>query len=157
MCGRCGLTLSRGVFLVADHLSSYHDVTMRERIGLILAALVLLLTEPVTARMLRDFSGDPMQQHSSRMLDSPMNRIPGLLGLSLWPLNPYYYAPPSLTVVHVDIHFPPGDRPSAPTVEPAPSIGPIFWTNRCGVFVKMEVSPTSNLVEEEQKPCEGRQ
>jgi hypothetical protein len=131
-------------------------VAMTNKAGLTLAALVLLVAEPVTARMLRDFSGDPMQQHGSRMLESPMNRIPGLLGLSLWPFNPYYYAPPSLTV-NVEIHLPPVDRPSTPAAQPARSIRPIFWTNRCGVFVEIEVSPTSNLVQEEQKPCKGRE
>ena len=142
---------------MADYSSPYHNVAMKNRAGLTLAALMLLVAEPATARMLRDFSGDPMQQHGSRMVESPMNRIPGLLGLSLWPFNPYYYAPPSLTVVHVEIHLPPVDRPSPPAAQPARSIRPTFWTNRCGVFVEIEVSPTSNLVQEEQKPCQGRE
>jgi hypothetical protein len=102
-------------------------------------------------RLPRDFSGDAMQRHDSQMMASPMNRIPSLLGMTLWPFNPYYYAPPSLTVINVEINLPSAERPSALPV--APAVRPIFWTNRCGVFVEIKVSPTTNLIEEETKPC----
>ena len=102
-------------------------------------------------RLPRDFSGDAMQRHDSRMMASPMSRIPSLLGMTFWPFNPYYYAPPSSTVINVEIHLPSVERPSAPSI--APAVRPIFWTNRCGVFVEIEVSPTTNLIEEETKPC----
>lgn len=101
--------------------------------------------------IVRDFSGDAMQSHDSRMMNSPLQRIPSVLGLSSWPFIPYLPAP-SLTVVNVQINLPElvSPPPVPPPVAPA---SPKFWINRCGNFVEIEVSPTTNLMEEEQTPC----
>jgi hypothetical protein len=101
----------------------------------------------------RDFSGDAMQRHDSRMMASPLQRVPSVMGLSFWPFMPYLPAP-SLTVVNVQINFPALDSPS-PIPPPASPARPKFWINRCGSFVEMEVSPEMNLmeVEAEENPC----
>jgi hypothetical protein len=101
----------------------------------------------------RDFSGDAMQRYDSRMMTSPLQRIPSVLGLSLWPFTPYLPAP-SLTVVNVQINFPALDSPS-PIPPPASPARPKFWINRCGIFVEIEVSPERTLmeVEAEKTPC----
>jgi hypothetical protein len=101
--------------------------------------------------MARDFSGDAMQRHDSRMMASPLQRIPSVLGLSFWPFMPYLPAP-SLTVVNVQINLPALVSPST-IPSPAAPARPKFWINRCGIFVEIEVSPTTNLMEEEQNPC----
>jgi hypothetical protein len=99
----------------------------------------------------RDFSGDAMQSHDSRMMNSPLQHIPPVLGLSYWPFISYLPAP-SLTVVNVQINLPTMESPS-----PLPPLSPParskFWINRCGGFVEIEVSPTTNLMEEEQGSC----
>ena len=118
-----------------------------------MALAFLLCTEAEATRMSRDFSGDAMQRHDSRMMGSPLSRIPSLLGMSFWPFYPYYYAPPSLTIVNVEIHLPPLDQPPATFPAPTSPARPKFWTNRCGVFVEIEVSSTTNLIQEEEKPC----
>jgi hypothetical protein len=99
----------------------------------------------------RDFSGDAMQSYDSRMMNSPLQRIPPVLGLSYWPFISYLPAP-SLTVVNVQINLPALDSPS-PIPPPASPARPKFWINRCGSFVEIEVSPTTNLMEEELAPC----
>ena len=99
----------------------------------------------------RDFSGDAMQSHDSRMMNSQLQRIPPVLGLSYWPFISYLPAP-SLTVVNVQINLPALDSPS-PIPPPASPARPKFWINRCGSFVEIEVSPTTNLMEEELAPC----
>ena len=105
--------------------------------------------------IVRDFSGDAMQRHDSRMMNSPLQRIPPVLGLSFWPFIPYLPAP-SLTVVNVQINMP--TPPSPAPIPPArPPAHPKFWINRCGVFVEIEVSPATNLMEEEQTPCSTEQ
>jgi len=46
----------------------------------------------------------------------------------------------------------PEPAPSPPVEKPpAPAR---FWFSHCGVFIGMEVSSTTNLMEEEQKPCQ---
>jgi len=99
----------------------------------------------------RDFSGDAMQGYESRMMNSPLQRIPPVLGLSFWPYISYLPAP-SLTVVNVQINLP-AVAPPPPIPPPPPQARPKFWINRCGIFVEVEVSPTTNLIEEEQNPC----
>lgn len=110
----------------------------------------LLGTDAKASRMLREFSGDAMQRHDSRMMASPLMRFPGLFGLSLWPFIAYPPAP-SMTIVNIQIQIPELNQP--PTSPPAPPARPKFWTARCGVFVELEVSSTMNLIEEEAKPC----
>jgi hypothetical protein len=113
----------------------------------VLAAL--LATEAEAGRTLREFSGDAMQRHDSRMMASPLMRYPGLFGISLWPYIAYPPAP-SMTIVNVQIQLPELNQPPPPPTPPARAK---FWTARCGVFVELEVSSTMNLMEEERKPC----
>jgi hypothetical protein len=114
-------------------------------------AAFLLGADGEAGTIARDFSGDAMQSHDSRMMNSPLQRIPPVLGLSFWPFTPYLPAP-SLTVVNVQINLPALVSPS-PTPPPATPARPKFWINRCGNFVEIEVSPATNLMEEEQNPC----
>jgi hypothetical protein len=111
----------------------------------------LFVADGEAGTIARDFSGDAMQSHDSRMMNSPLQRIPPVLGLSFWPFISYLPAP-SLTVVNVQINLPALVAPS-PIPPPPPPARSKFWINRCGSFVEIEVSPTTNLMEEEQNPC----
>jgi hypothetical protein len=111
----------------------------------------LFVAEGEAGTIVRDFSGDAMQGYESRMMNSPLQRIPSILGSPSWPFISYLPAP-SLTVVNVQINLPALVSPS-PIPPPAPPARPKFWINRCGIFVEVEVSPTTNLMEEEQNPC----
>lgn len=115
------------------------------------AITFLFVADGEAGTMVRDFSGDAMQRYDSRMMASPLQRIPPVLGLSSWPFISYLPAP-SLTVVNVQINLPALASPP-PIPPPPPPAHPKFWINRCGIFVEVEVSPTTNLMEEEQKPC----
>src|SRR3954470_13827817 len=116
-------------------------MALRTRRTLVAVVLFsLFCAEIATARLQRDFSGDAMQQHSSRMMNSPIQRIPPVLGLSLWPFTPYLPAPSS-TIVNVQVNLPALEEPSARPRTPSPAARPKFWTNRCGVFVEVELSP----------------
>jgi hypothetical protein len=132
---------------------------MKKRRPIIVIAMVawtgVCAAQVGAGTIVRDFSGEAMQRHDSRMRESPMNRIPTLLGMSFWPFNPYFYAPPSLTVVNVEIHMSAPDQPTTPQAASVSSVParPKFWTNRCGVFLEIEVSGKTNLMEEEEKPC----
>lgn len=110
----------------------------------------LLGTEAEAGRTLREFSGDAMQRHDSRMMASPLMRYPGLFEISLWPYIAYPPAP-SMTIVNVQIQLPELNQP--PTPPPTPPARAKFWTARCGIYVELEVSSTMNLMEEERKPC----
>src|SRR5687767_668340 len=110
----------------------------------------LLGTDVEASRRLRDFSGDAMQTHDSRMMSSPVMRFPGLFGISLWPYIIYPPAP-SLTIVNVQVQI--QDLDQGQTVAVTPPARPKFWVARCGVFVELEVSSTMNLMDEERKPC----
>lgn len=111
----------------------------------------ILSAEVEAGTIVRDFSGDAMQSHDSRMMNSPLQRIPPVLGLSFWPFVSYLPAP-SLTVVNVEINLPALVPPSP--IQPAPPRARSkFWINRCGSFVEIEVSATTNLMEEEQDFC----
>jgi hypothetical protein len=119
----------------------------------LLASIVLLAflcTNGEATRPVRDFSGDAMQAYNSRMLSSPMNRIPTLLGTTFWPFLPY---PPAPTMTFLDIHI---NMPELNPPPPPPASPPAhakFWTERCGIFVELDVGPTMNPMEEERKPC----
>ena len=89
----------------------------------------LLGTEAEAGRTLREFSGDAMQRHDSRMMASPLER----------------------SIVNIQIQPPELNQPPPPP--PTPPARAKFWTARCGVFVELEVSSTLNLMEEERKPC----
>lgn len=56
---------------------------------------------------------------------------------------------PNLTIVNVQVERP-EEPPPPPPKPPAPAK---FWIARCGSFVELQVSPTMNLMEEEQKGC----
>jgi hypothetical protein len=123
---------------------------MKAGAGFLFSIVVLLAvfgTNAEGSRLIRDFSGDAMQRHSSRMMSSPMIRMPTPLGTSFWPFIAYPPAP-MMTIVNIHIDVPASDQP--PTVPPAP---PKFWIERCGIFVQLDVSSTMNLMEEERKPC----
>ena len=109
----------------------------------------LLGTEAEAGRTLREYSGEAMQRHDSRMMASPLERYPGLFEISLWPYIAYPPSP-SMTIVNVQIQPPELNQPPPP---PTPSAPAKFWTARCGVFVEFEVNSTMNLMEEERKPC----
>ena len=102
------------------------------------------------AGTLREFSGEAMQRHDSRMMASPVERYPGMVGISLWPYIAY---PPSLSMMTVNVQIQPPELNQSPPPPPTPSARAKFWTARCGVFVELEVSSTMNLMEEERKPC----
>ena len=91
-----------------------------------------------------------MQSYKSRMLDSPMNRIPTLLDTTFWPFLPY---PPAPTMTFLDIHINMPESYSPPPPPPSPPTHAKFWTERCGIFVELDVGSTMNLMEEERKPC----
>ena len=55
----------------------------------------------------------------------------------------------NLTIINVQIE--PQEEPPPPP--PKPAAPAKFWTARCGTFVELQVSPTMNLMEEEQKGC----
>jgi len=114
-----------------------------------IVVLILLSTDAGAVRSVRDFSGDAMQSYSSRMLDSPMLRIPTLLGTTFWPFLPY---PPAPTMMFVDIQLQMPEM-APPPPPPTPPAHAKFWTQRCGIFVELEASSTMNLIEEERKPC----
>lgn len=116
-----------------------------------IAITFLFVADGEAGTIVRDFSGDAMQRYDSRMMNSPLQRIPPVLGLSFWPFISYLPAP-SLTVVNVQINLPTLESPSPPPPS-SPPARPKFWINRCGTFVEIEVSPTTNLMEEEQTPC----
>ena len=89
-----------------------------------------------------------MQGMESQMPESRLPNIRGIRGRGLWPMTTYIPTP-HITIVNVQ-----GDRqeepPPPPPKPPAPAK---FWTARCGTFVELQVSPTMNLMEEEQKGC----
>ena len=114
-----------------------------------IVVLILLTKDAGAVRSVRDFSGDAMQSYSSRMLDSPMLRIPTLLGTTFWPFLPY---PPAPTMMFVDIQLQMPEM-APPPPPPTPPAHAKFWTQRCGIFVELEASSTMNLIEEERKPC----
>jgi hypothetical protein len=116
----------------------------------LMVLLILLSTDVEAARPVRDFSGDAMQSYNSRMLDSPMLRIPTLLGTTFWPFLPY---PPAPTMMFVDIQIQMPELYPPPPSPPSPPAHAKFWTARCGIFVEFDVGSTMNLMEEEQKPC----
>jgi hypothetical protein len=116
------------------------------------AVLIFLLfvTHAEAGRYPRDSSGDPMQRFDSQMLSSPMLRFPAILGTSYWPFVPYLPAP-SMTFQNILLEIPEASPPPPPSKPPAAAR---FWFARCGVFVGMDVSSTTNLMEEEEKPCQ---
>src|SRR5215831_10007756 len=112
-----------------------------------IVVLMLLSTDAGAVRSVRDFSGDAMQSYSSRMPDSPMLRIPTLLGTTFWPFLPYPPAP-TMMFVNIQLHMSEMSPPPPPPTHPAHAK---FWPQRCGIFVEVEASSTMNLMEEERK------
>ena len=96
----------------------------------------------------RDFSGDAMQRHDSRLPSSPMLRFPSVLGLTYWPFIAY---PPAPVTEVFNFMIGPLEEP-APAVQNKPPASSKFWIARCGSFVEIDVTKT-NLIEEEQKAC----
>jgi hypothetical protein len=88
----------------------------------------------------RDFSGEALQSHDSRMMSSPMMPFLGQFGTPSYTTINY---PPARSMASVKV----------PTSSPTPPARPKFWTARCGDYVVLEASATLNLMEEEQKPC----
>ena len=111
---------------------------------------LLLVTNAEAGRYPRDSSGDPMQRFDSQMLSSPMLRFPAILGTSYWPFVPYLPAP-SMTFTNIVLELPEAAPPLPPLKPPAPAR---FWFSHCGVFVGMDVTSATNLMEEERKPCQ---
>ena len=84
----------------------------------------------------------------SRMPESRLPSIRGMRGRAIWPMATYIPAP-NITIVNVQ-----ADRPEEPPPPPPKPAAPAkFWTARCGSFVELQVGPTMNLMEEEQKGC----
>ncbi len=110
----------------------------------------LLGTEAECATAVRDFSGDAMQRHHSRMMDSPLRFRPGIFGTTLWPY-PDYYVPSTRTIVNIQILMPAAAQPEPP--QPPPPAAAKFWIARCGAVVEIEMGATTSLMEEEAKPC----
>ncbi|WP_455388268.1 hypothetical protein, partial [Petrachloros mirabilis] len=84
---------------------------------LIVLLLPAFTTNAEGRRLMRDFSGDAMQRHSSRMMASPMIRMPALLGTSFWPFLAYPPAP-MMTIVNINIDVPASHQP--PSAPPSP-------------------------------------
>ena len=137
-----GPMVSRSISKFAGVISSGWWVL----VSTVVLPALLGITE-AEAGTLREFSGEAMQRHDSRMMASPLERYPGLFGM------PYIAYPPSpsMTIVNVQIQPPELNQPPPPP--PTPPARAKFWTARCGVFVELEVSSTLNLMEEERKPC----
>ena len=89
--------------------------------------------------------GFGMHGHGNR---TPDFRFRGFHGRALMPLIGVP-VPPNLTIINVQVDLP-EEPPLPPPRPPAPAK---FWTARCGGFVELQVSPTMNLIEEEQKSC----
>ena len=64
----------------------------------------LFVADGEAGTIVRDFSGDAMQRHDSRMMSSPLQRIPdtGIVVLAVHTLP----SGPSLTVVNIQINLP---------------------------------------------------
>jgi hypothetical protein len=117
-------------------------------LSLSLCTFVLLASNVLAGQYPRDFSGDAMQQHDSRLPSSPMTRFPSILGLSYWPFIPYPPAP-SMPVINISIDLPQQPDPPVPPKPPAPAK---FWIARCGTFVQIDTDK-ADLLEEERKEC----
>jgi hypothetical protein len=120
-------------------------------VSVIIFALVGLIgaDRAMAGRYPRDFSGDAMQRHDSRLPSSPMIRFPGTLGMTYWPFIAYPPAP-TMPVFNFVIEIPEESTPTPPLqTKPAPAK---FWIARCGGFVEIDVAK-SNLLEEERKGC----
>lgn len=114
-------------------------------------AAFLIGVDVKAGTIVRDFSGDAMQSHDSRMMNSPLQHIPTVLGLSFWPFTSYLPAP-SLTLFNVQLNLS-ALVPPSPVPPPAAPARSKFWIYRCGSFVEIGVSPETNLMEAEQNPC----
>lgn len=89
-----------------------------------------------------------MQGIESQMPESRLPSFRGIRGRAIWPLATYIPTP-NITIVNVQ-----ADRPEEPPPPPPKPAAPAkFWTARCGSFVELQVGPTMNLMEEEQKGC----
>ena len=76
------------------------------------------------------------------------SRFRGFHGRGMMPLIGSTMGP-NLTIINVQVD----SKEEPPPPPPKPSAPAKFWTARCGSFVELQVSPTLNLIEEEQKRC----
>ena len=74
--------------------------------------------------------------------------VRGRRGRAIWPMIGSAMGP-NLTIIDVQVE----SKEGPPPPPPKPSAPAKFWTARCGSFVELQVSPTMNLIEEEQKGC----
>ena len=78
----------------------------------------------------------------------PQFRFRGFHGRAVMPLIGSTLGS-NLTIVKIQVERP-EEPPPPPPKPPAPAK---FWTARCGSFIELQVSPTLNLIEEEEKSC----
>ena len=115
----------------------------------IVAFVGFLATDALSGQYPRDFSGDPMQRHESRMPSSPMLRFPAILGLSYWPFIAYPPAP-SMSIFNLAVQLP--DKTDEPPVAKPPASAK-FWIARCGTFVEIDATKTDLIQEENRQDC----
>ena len=115
----------------------------------IIAFLGFLATDALSGQYPRDFSGDAMQRHESRLPSSPMLRFPAILGLSYWPFINYPPAP-SMPVFNIVVELPDETNQPAPTRPPASAK---FWIARCGTFVEIDATKADLIQEENRTDC----
>ncbi len=129
---------------------------------ILLAALLTLIPVTVSAGSSAGMTAGHSRGHSadgaagfgirggeSRLPESRQPSFPRIGGgRGFWPMFGYPQVP-NLTIVDVQVQNP-EQPPPPPPKPPAPAK---FWTARCGTFVELQVSPTMNLIEEEQKGC----
>jgi hypothetical protein len=84
----------------------------------------------------------------SRIPDSPFPHVRGSYGRAIRPL---IGSAPGQNLTIINVLVDPQEEPPPPP--PKPAAPAKFWTARCGSFVELQVSPTMNLMEEEQKGC----
>ena len=128
---------------------------------LLITALLTLLPLTVSAEFRGGVTIDPstaphaagiysfgMQGYESRIPESRLPHIRGRHGRAIQPLIGSTLSQ-NLTIITIPVERP--EEPPPPPLKPAAPAK--FWTARCGVFVELQVSPTMNLLEEEQKSC----
>lgn len=92
--------------------------------------------------------GFGMHGLGNRPPESAFPHVRGKHGRAIWPL---IGSVPSQNLTIINVQVEPQEEPPPPP--PKPAAPAKFWTARCGSFVELQVSPTMNLMEEEQKGC----